>query len=319
MKLNGMKSAYDGIISAIGKIYSVLKNLLVEIYNNIFEDNITVQGAAIAFYSIFSAAPLLFIIITLASSLGGPQTMNILVQYLHQLMGKDLAQPLIQMANATHQHVNGGHFASVLSIVTLFFGATTAILQLKASLNTIWKATEPDINSILLFVIDRLLSVLVVFVLIIILFASMILDSRMRLIKNSAHTFLPNILNTTLNFFPTFIFILISILFFMVIFKLLPDIHVRWRDIFVGACVTTVLFFIGKYLIGIYLNSSSIQSKYQTAGTFIIFLIWMYYNVQVILIGAVFTEAYTRLYGAGAEDSQNANTFSFRSLFKKLE
>ncbi len=312
-------TAFDDIISVMRKPYFVLKRLLVETYNNIIEDNITLQGAAIAFYSIFSAAPLLYIIITLASSLGSQQTMSILVQYLNQLMGQNLAQPLIEMANATHQHVSGGHFASVLSIVTLFFGATTAILQLKASLNTIWGVSESNINSIVLFIIDRLLSVVVVFVLMIILFASMILDSRMRLIKNTAHPFLPDILNTTLNFLPTLIFILISILFFTVIFKLLPDIHARWRDIFIGACVTTALFFLGKYLIGIYLNSSSIQARYQTTGTFIIFLIWMYYNAQVILIGAVFTEAYTRLCGAGAETSQDANTFSFRSLFQKLE
>jgi membrane protein len=300
------------------KIYFALKNLSIETYNNIIEDNITLQGAAIAFYSIFSAAPLMYIIITVTSELGNQQTMDILMQYLDQLMGKELAQPLIDMANAAHYH-SASPFASVLSIVTLGIGATTAILQLRYSLNTIWNTAEPNINSIVLFIIDRMISVVVIFALMIILFASMILESRMRMIRNSAHTFLPGILNTTLSFVPTVIFILLCILFFTVTFKLLPDIHVRWRDIFVGACVTTVLFFIGKYLIGIYLDSSSAQASYQIAGSFIIFLIWIYYNAQVILIGAAFTEAYTRLYGAGVDTSQNTNTLSLWSLFKKVE
>src|SRR5690625_4141129 len=126
-------TAFNRIIPILKKIYIVLKNLLVETYNKIIDDNITLQGAIIEFYSIFSAAHLLYIIITLASSLGNQQTMGVLIQYLNQLMGQNLAQPLIEMAKATHEHSGGGHFDSVLSVITLIFGATTAILQLKAS------------------------------------------------------------------------------------------------------------------------------------------------------------------------------------------
>jgi membrane protein len=282
-----------------GKL-SKLKKLLTETFNGISEDNITLQGSAIAFYSIFSAAPLMYILITLSGAVGNHQTMKVLTGYLDRLVGHDLAQPLIAMANASH-YQSTDVFVSLLSIVTLAIGATTAILQLRNSLNLIWDVQEPEINSILFLAISRAISVVVVFVLMLILFASLLLESRMRLLRNSFPRFLPNIFNTSLNFIPTLIFVVVCLLFFTVIFKLLPDISVRWRDIFVGACVTTALFFLGKYLIGIYLNSSSMQSTYKTAGSFIIFLIWMYYNSLIVLIGAEFTKAYTYIYGAGAE------------------
>jgi membrane protein len=277
-----------------------LKKLFTETFNGISEDNITLQGSAIAFYSIFSAAPLMYILITLSGAVGNHQTMKVLTGYLDRLVGHDLAQPLIAMANASH-HQSTGIFVSLLSIVTLAIGATTAILQLRNSLNLIWEVQEPEINSILFVAISRAVSVVVVFVLMLILFASLLLESRTRLLSHSFPLFLPAIFNTSLNFIPVLIFILLCLLFFTVIFKLLPDISVRWRDIFVGACVTTALFFLGKYLIGIYLNSSSMQTTYKTAGSFIIFLIWMYYNSLIVLIGAEFTKSYTDIYGEGSQ------------------
>jgi membrane protein len=281
------------------------KVFLKEIYKNITEHNIAMHAATIAFYSIFSAAPLMYIIITLTAHFGSPQTMQILNQYLNQLMGHNLAQPLIEMANATH-HQHTSFFTSALSIITLAIGATTAIIQMQSSLDTIWDAPESEVNSILLLVIDRIISVVVIFALLIVLFASMLLESNMRLLGNSSHSFLPAIFNAPLNFLPDLIFVLCCLMFFTIIFKLLPDVKARWRDVLVGACLTTFLFFVGKYLIGIYLNHSSLQSTYKTSGSFIIFLIWIYYNAQVVLIGAVFTAVYTQLYGGDIDTSPQA-------------
>jgi membrane protein len=292
--------------------YSKLKNLFTQIFKSISEDNVALQGSSIAFYSIFSAAPLMYILITLAGALGNQQTIDVLTGYLNQVIGQDLAQPLIAIANAAHYQTTST-FVSILSIATLIFGATTAILQLRNAMNVIWGVEEPEINSILLIAIDRAISVIVVFVLMIILLGSMLLESRVRSFNSSTHSYLPHFFYSTLSFIPPLIFILLCILFFTVIFKLLPDISVRWRDIIVGACVTTALFFLGKYLIGIYLNNSSLKSTYKTAGSFIIFLIWIYYNAQIVLIGAEFTKVYTTIYGAGA---QSAGSFQF---FRKAE
>ncbi len=292
--------------------FSKLKKLFTEVFNGISEDNITLQGSAIAFYSIFSAAPLMYILITLAGVVGNQETIDVLRGYLYQLIGHDMAQPLLAMADAA-RYQSTGTFVSLLSIITLAVGATTAILQIRNSLNIIWEVKVPEVNSILLMLIDRAISVVVIFVLMIILFSSMLLETQVSAMNGLTHSFIPTIFYSTLNFIPNLIFILLCILFFTILFKLLPDISVRWRDILVGACVTTAFFFLGKYLIDIYLSNSSLESTFKSAGSFIIFLIWMYYNSQIVLIGAEFTKAYTYIYGSGAQSMQGIR------FFKKVE
>ena len=298
------------------KLYATSKNLLKETFNNIIDDNIALHGAAIAFYTIFSAAPLIFIVVASAKFfLGNQQTQQALTQYLMQLTSKDIAHSLINMAaTSNNQHANV--LSSIFATILLVFGATTVVSQLKNSLNTIWDITEPNINSVLLYIINRIVSLVIVFVLMILMLCSLLLEAQRRLISSIFHSILPAFFNPILRVSPTILSIIVSILFFTIIFKLLPDVHARWRDIFVGACGTTILFLIGKYLIGLYLNNSSMQVSYKTAGSFIIFLIWIYYNAQVVLIGAEFTETYTRLYGAGIKTSWNSEIFNLHSLFK---
>lgn len=294
------------------KQFTGLKELFVETYNCISENKISLHGSAIAFYSIFSAAPLMYILITLAGNFGNQQTINVLTRYLNKIIGHDMAQPLIAIANAAH-HQTTSLFVSVLSIITLILGATTAIFQLRDSLNSIWEVEEPEVNSVLLYVIDRSVSVVVVFALMLLLFGTLLLDTWITSFSHTTHRYLPHYLSTSLSFIPDLIFVLVCVFFFTILFKLLPDVSVRWRDILAGACVTMALFFVGKFLIGIYLSSSSVATTYKTAGSFIIFLIWVYYNAQIILVGAAFTKAYTFVYGAGAQ------TVGGLSLFKKVE
>ncbi|HYW34923.1 MAG TPA: YihY/virulence factor BrkB family protein [Balneolaceae bacterium] len=298
------------------KLYATSKNLLKETFNNIIDDNIALHGAAIAFYTIFSAAPLIFIVVASAKFfLGNQQTQQALTQYLMQLTSKDIAHSLINMAaTSNNQHANV--LSSIFATILLVFGATTVVSQLKNSLNTIWDITEPNINSVLLYIINRIVSLVIVFVLMILMLCSLLLEAQRRLISSIFHSILPAFLNPILRVSPTILSVIVSVLFFTIIFKLLPDVHARWRDIFVGACVTTALFLGGKFLIGLYLNSSSLQASYKAAGSFIIFLIWIYYNVQTVLIGAEFTETYTRLYGAGIKTSWNSEIINWHSLFK---
>jgi uncharacterized BrkB/YihY/UPF0761 family membrane protein len=144
-----------------------IKTFFKKIYENVTENNIAMHAATIAFYSIFSAAPLMYIILTLTAHFGNERTMHFLSQYLNQLMGQNLAQPLIEIAQST-QHQHSSLFTSILSIATLTVGATSAIIQLQNSLNTMWGAAERKVNSIILFIVDRIISVVVIFALLIV-------------------------------------------------------------------------------------------------------------------------------------------------------
>jgi len=298
------------------KAIKIIKTLLRETYNNVFKDNIALHGAAIAFYTIFSAAPLIFIALTSAKFfLGDKKTQQALTQYLTHLTGTNMAQSLIKITQAASPNHSGSTLTSILATIILIFGATAVVSQLKSSLNTIWGIQTPNINSVLLYIVNRIVSLIIMFMLMSVMLVSLLLEAKMKFINRIFQAHLPAMFHPLLRTSPLLLSVIVSIVFFTITFKLLPDIQVRWRDIFVGACVTTALFLGGKFLIGVYLNSSSMEASYKAAGSFIIFLIWIYYNVQIVLIGAEFTETYTRIYGAGIKTSWNSEIVNWRSLF----
>jgi membrane protein len=289
--------------------FTTVKTLGQKTFKSASNHNIALHGAAIAFYTIFSIAPLIILILALISLiLGEQQTMQVFTSYLQQLFGADIASTLIESANESRSK-STGIIASIVVTGLLLFGATTVISQLKSSLNTIWEIVPPETNSITQFFLNRFISLVVIFMLTGLFITSLLLEGGITFFTELLLPYLPDIFLPSLKIASYLFSVLVTIVFFTLIFRILPDINARWKNIFVGAVVTTILFLIGKYIIGFYLGSTSIQTSYKAAGSFIIFLIWVYYNVQIVLLGAEFTNIYARSFGKDIKEVKTIKSF----------
>lgn len=271
-------------------------SLLVTTINKAVEDEIFTFSAAIAFYTIFSFAPILILLLYLGGIFLSEQTIINQVQFL---AGDFLDESLVNNLNQyiAQNPSEGGLFTTILATVAIIFGATTVVGELKIALNRIWNVKEVKINSVWNFLFNRLLS----FGMIIILGALLIISLVAEAILGTVGTWLVNFLpDFGLDYYKVITqigTIIIATTAFTLIFSILPDIRARWKDVAVGGMVTTILFLIGKYLIAYYFSTAGIEVAYKAAGSLIVFIIWVYYNILVVLIGAVFTQVYTERYG----------------------
>lgn len=269
------------------------------------KDNIPTYGAALAFYTIFSVAPLLIIMVAIAGFVFGESaTTGQLEGYLSELMGEDLARTLQNFVLNAYRPTSG-IIATGISLAFIIFLSTTIVTQLKKSLNNIWnihiKSNESEVKR---FFFNRVIALLLILI-----FASMfVLSIMIELVLNTLEARLDLIIfdNTgiwsKLNSLFSF---LVLVALFAIVFKLLPDIQVRWRDVLMGAVVTSLLFLFGRYLITLYIGLAA-SSTYGAAGSFVVFLIWVYYNAMVFFLGAEFTYVYTMRYGKGVKPSNHA-------------
>jgi membrane protein len=274
-----------------------LKQLLGATFSKAMDVDIATQGAAIAFYTVFSIAPLFILIVSVSGFFMSEAFIEAQInEQLTELVGPDIAgslnQYLLDVSLST-----GGVFTTIIAIFTAVFGATTVISQLKNTLNTIWNVGEVEIHSVWNFLLNRLISFGVILIVSILLIASLLTEVVIGVISGFFIETLPDLNLDLYVALSDVITLLFAVLFFALIFKILPDVNARWKDIFIGAVATTMLFLLGKYLISVYLTASGINSAYRTAGSLVIFIVWVYYNTQTILLGAVFTQVYTERYG----------------------
>ncbi|MDV2994553.1 MAG: hypothetical protein N4J56_004207 [Chroococcidiopsis sp. SAG 2025] len=257
------------------------------------KDKVSLWAAAIAFYTIFSIAPLLIIAIAIAGAVFGREAaQNQIVGQVQELIGKQGAQAVQVMIQNAQQPGSGGTLATLFGIVTLGLGASGVFGQLQEALNTIWNAQpQPGIN-IKNFLQKRLLSFAMVLVIGFLLVVSLVVSTALAAIANFfGHLFpgwirLGQILN--------FIFSLGgTTVLFALIYKVLPDLKIAWSNLWIGATVTALLFNFGKFLIGLYLGNSNIGSSYGAASSLVIILIWVFFSAQILLLGAEFTQVYT--------------------------
>lgn len=287
------------------RIILKIKDLLKQTYERIWAIDFGLHSAAIAFYAIFSTAPLIIIWLWIAGFILGQQVGETEFQsILQNIIGPDLTEAISHMAS-TGAWKETGIWSSLVAAATLLFGATTLLTQLKSSLNTIWEVGEVQLNAVTHFLWNRLISVLFIMVLSLIFLAGLLSES---ILFGLEHVLIPFIGQETIYLVQvgsSLANILLAFIFFTVMFKTLPDIRVRWRDVAVGALVTTLLVLIGKSLVDWYLGTAALQPTFKVAGSFVVFLLWIYYNVQVVLIGAIFTQVYTTRYGGGVRPYWN--------------
>lgn len=260
------------------------------------EDRAAQLGAALAFYSLLSLAPLLLIAIAVAAFFIGDAAAEAeLVGKLENTVGSDGAGAIQQLlANA--QQPGTGLIATLLGVGTLLLSASALFGQLQDALNQVWNVPPPQKTGIGVTIKNRLLAIVMVLCTGLLLLASLALSTVVFTAAEYLNELvrlgpLWNVLNELVSF-------LVLTLLFALIFKFVPNAEVSWRDVWVGALLTAALFAIGKIGIGLYLSRSSVASTYGAAGSLVILLLWIYYSAQILFFGAEFTEVYARRRGA---------------------
>lgn len=262
------------------------------------QDQASQMAAALAYYTIFSLAPLLIIAIAVAGAVFGEQAAKgEVVAQIQRVVGRDAAQ-LIRTAieNASHLDPQEGPIPTLINIGVLFFGATIVFAQLQTSLNRIWQVEPKPGNGILHFLYKRLLSFSMVLAIAFLLLVSLIVSTLLVILGDYLRNLIPGFtyLWQVINFLGSFG--IITLLFAM-IFKILPDAKIAWKDVWMGAAITAVLFEIGKFLLGFYLGKTGLGSAYGAAGSLVILLTWVFYSAQILFLGAEFTKVSVRRRG----------------------
>lgn len=273
-------------------LFTKLKLVIGKTISNAIEDEVPLHGAAIAFYTIFSAAPLFIIILTISQFLlSGELVRQKLFALLAQYTGPQMSSS-IQTIVESYSSSATSIFTNVIAILMLLFGATTAITQLKSSLNTIWNVADEKRPFVFKYLLDRSVSFLIIVIITALFIGLLFLEAITPIILGFFEGLIPDFLEGYLFLGLPLTSFLMTLLFFYLLLRILPDAKLPKKEVFVGALFTTFLFLVGKYLLAIYLGDSSVQLAYRAAGSFVVFLIWVYYNIQIFLFGAEFTGVY---------------------------
>ena len=272
------------------------------------------MGAALAFYTLFAVAPLFVIVLALAGFWFGEEAARReLFSQVSGLVGSEGGEAIQALVSAARKPTTGA-WATVIAVVTLFVGATGVFVQLQDALNSIWGVRRKPGRGLRNFIKDRLLSFALIVGIGFLLLVSPVLSAGLSALGNFMSGLLPAqaTLWQWINFGVSFG--VITLLFAM-IFKVLPDVKIVWRDVWIGALLTALLFNLGKYLLGLYLGRSSVTSAYGAAGSLVIVLLWVYYSAQILFFGAKFTQIYSNRYGSHLEPAPGAEAVTLREVF----
>lgn len=272
-----------------------------EIFDHWSRDNAPRLAASLAYYTILSSAPLLVVSIVVADSFFGDKAVQgQLAWEIQTLVGGQAAQAIQTILRNAHRP-SSGLIATILSIATLIVGASSVVIELHSALNLIWGIPDPDggstLANIIAFVKQRLYSSLLMLGAGCLLLISLIASVSISAVSNFFQSLLP-LPGWVLHLVTFSASFLIVAVIFGAIYKLLPDVRLTWKDVVMGAAVTSLLFAIGKQLLAVYLSHVGFQSTYGAAWTLVIFLVWIYYSAQLFFLGAEFTKVYARSYGS---------------------
>ena len=279
--------------------------LLKESFKEWNDDNASRLAAALSYHTIFSLAPLLIIAIAIAGAVFGDEAAKgEIVKQIEGLVGKAGAE-VIQTALQNAQKPDTRNFASIISIGVLLFGASNVFAQIQDALNTIWEVEPKPGRSIWQTVRKRFLSFAMVggvgFLLLVSLIVNAVLAGMVNYFGNliPGFDFLWQFANFAISF-------AVITLLFALIYKFIPDAKIAWNDVWIGAAITSLLFVIGKSLLGLYLGNGSFGSAYGAAGSLIVLLAWINYAAQIIFFGAEFTQVYASKYGSHIVPDENS-------------
>ena len=283
------------------KFLSNLPNLLKLTYQGWKEDHASRLAAALAYYTIFSLAPMLVIAIAVAGLIWQREAVqSSVMDQIGGLVGEQGATFVSDLLESTSNPAEG-IAATIVGIITLLFGALGVFNELHNALNTIWEVKEEKTkgfwNSIKKVIVNRFLSFTMILGIGFMLLVSLVISTGISALGTWVGGLLP-FHEIILQIINLVISIGVITVFFALIFKFLPDANVAWKDVWTGAFVTAVLFSIGKTLIGLYLGSSAVASSFGAAGSLVLLLLWIYYSAQILFFGAEFTQVYANKFGS---------------------
>jgi membrane protein len=271
--------------------------LLKVAFEGWWNDRAMSLGASIAFFTVFSLAPMLLAAIAVAGlAFGREAAQGAIVAELGGMLGEQAASAL-QALIASASNVGSGIVGTTVGIATFLLLVSGAIVELQDNLNIIWKVKSPETSGVLAFIRTRLLSFALVLGIGFLLLVSLIIDTGLSALGSyleagfSGATVILRFLNSVVSFS-------IAVLLFAMIFKVLPAVRITWQDVWTGSLVTGLLFTLGKFLIGYYLGKSNVASSYGAAASIITILLWIYYSSLILLFGAEFTKAYAESRGS---------------------
>lgn len=274
-------------------------------------------SASLSYYTIFSMGPVLVIVISLAGIFFGEDAVEGNIYYQINGFVGDQAALQIQQIIQNIQESQMGTRGAVIGVVILIVGATGVFTEIQDSINYVWSIRAKPKKGWLKLLINRLISFSLIisfgFIMMVSLIIHAIVDvmfEKLTKFFNDATVYIFTVVNYIL------LFLIITILF-AIIFKVLPDARIKWRDTFVGAAFTAILFLIGKFLIGVYLTKSDVGVTYGTAAAIVIILLWVYYTSIILYIGAEFTKVYTLNFGSGIKPDDTA-VFIIKQEVKEL-
>jgi len=272
-------------------------SLAIEAVKSWMRDGAASMGAALAFYTLFSMAPLLLLVISIAGiAIGSDTARDLLMNQLTGLMGEQGAGTVRAVLEKANQH-SEGVWSAVVSIVTLVLGASSVFAELRRDLDKIWNFEAPKTSGVWSFFFSHLLSVGMIATIGFLLMVSLAVSAAVSAVGHAWAGGFPGsaLVLRALEFAGSFV--VITGLFAM-IYKILPSVRIAWSDVWVGAAVTSLLFWIGKVLIGLYIGKSAVASPFGAAGTLVVVIVWVYYSAQIFFLGAEFTRAYALRLGS---------------------
>lgn len=278
---------------SIKNIWKIIKLTCIDFV----DDNITKLSAALAYYTIFSLPGMLIVIITLGDVFYGREAIEgTISRQISSFVGVGAAnqiQALIRNAAVSQKTT----FATTIGIIVLVYGATKMFGEIQGSLNLIWNLKAKPKRGWVKFLLIRLLSFSMVISLGFLLIVSLIISGLVSLFSTHLAIYFPEITLTIVYVVNLLLTFVITAFLFALIFKVLPDAKIAWKDVTVGAIATTVLFMIGKFVIGFYLGQSNVRSTYGAAGSIVVILLWIYYCAMILYFGAAFTKEYAQHLG----------------------
>ncbi len=296
------------------KFFHVLK----EAGKAFIDDNAIKLSAALSYYTIFAIGPLLVIVLSLSGIfLGEAAVEGKLYGQIEGLVGKDAATQ-IQDIITNIQQTNKSTIGAIIGTVVLVIGATAIFTEIQDSINFIWALKAKPKRGLVKLLKNRLLSFSLIVSLGFLLIVSLLANALLDVLNEQLMKFFPDTMIFIIYVFNIAIILAVITLLFAIIFKVLPDGIIKWKDAFIGAFFTSLLFFLGKTGIGYYLGNSTLGITYGTAASVIIILTWVYYTSIILYFGAEFTKVYALEYGGGIIPNQTA-VFIIKSEVKELE
>ena len=285
-------------------IWQVIKDT----FKGFSQHKVTKLSGSLAYYTVFSMGPLLVVIIALCGLFLQREAIeNEIYLILEGFVGSDTAMQLQEIIKNAGVG-NKSAVAAIIGVITLLIGATTVFAEIQDSINTIWGLKAKPKRGLVKLLLNRFLSFSVIISLGFLLLVSLTVTGVIESLSARLQARFPDVTVVLFYLINLVLTIVICTLIFGVIFKVLPDARIRWKDVLAGAFITTLLFMIGKFGISLYISQTKVGSTYGAAGSLVILLLWVYYSSIILYIGAVFTKAYAVRYGDAIHPNDYAVT-----------